>query len=347
MTTLRVVVDDVLAPATATAGRIARAAVRALSATAPAGAEVIGMVAASPESDYARLGELVPGLAGLEKHALARRELAAAWSRGLALPRRGAVHAPGLLAPLRRHDRLHDGDQLVVTIADAGAWTHPDLVADASWTRRMATRAERFADAVIAPTHAVADALREHLALGDRVRVVPPVDPDPLPRPADPDRVAERLGLPERYLLLVDPDPVARERVAQAIPRLGESLALVVADASVATEADLAVMIDRAGALVHADAVDRFAPAVRDALAAGTLVVAVSSPSVTELLGDAVETVPAEDEGEVPVLLAAELDRLLGDPDAAARAAVLGEDRSRAFDGRDAGRRLWELHAAL
>ncbi len=85
------------------------------------------------------------------------------------------VHSTSLLAPLRKHDRSSGGnDQSVVTIHDAIAWTHPDLLSSrqVSWTKAMAKRADRYADAVVVPTHAVADELAGILDFGDRVRVI-------------------------------------------------------------------------------------------------------------------------------------------------------------------------------
>ena len=160
MTTLRVIVDDVVSGGPGRLPGYARDLTRALLAVAPRGADIAGFVGASPEGDYAVLRELLPGLKILHKSALTRRQLAAAWQHGFtALPGSGVVHAPSLFAPLRKHDRIQSpGDQTVVTVHDAIAWTHPELLAPrvASWTRAMGRRAERYADAVVVPTHAVA-----------------------------------------------------------------------------------------------------------------------------------------------------------------------------------------------
>lgn len=133
-TTLRVIVDDILAPAAAPTtgagtgtGRYTEELTRALILTAPDGCVVEGIVSSSPAADYADLLARLPGLEGLKKSALARRELHTAWQHGLSRPSAGGmVHAPSLLAPLLRHDRVHNqGDQTVVTVHDLLAFTHP------------------------------------------------------------------------------------------------------------------------------------------------------------------------------------------------------------------------------
>ena len=127
MTTLRVIVDEVLSPAPTGISRYAEELTRALIATAPAGTSVEGIVAASTEPEYAALRERLPGLGDLFKSALARRELAAAWQHGFTRLPTGMIHAPSLLAPLQKHDRLNVTDhQIVVTIHDCVAWTHPE-----------------------------------------------------------------------------------------------------------------------------------------------------------------------------------------------------------------------------
>ena len=209
MITLRVTLDELAATPYGGASRYAGELTRALIATAPADTEVVGMVPASPEHDYERIGGLLPGLARLEKNALTARGLATAWRRGLLRPRRtGMLHATGMLAPLGSHDRMHQpGDQVVVTVHDAIAWTSPELLTPgvAGWRRAMGSRIERYADAVVVPSHAVAAELAEHLELGERIRVVPGAPSSSLlpTDDADADAHAVALGLPERYLLTV------------------------------------------------------------------------------------------------------------------------------------------------
>lgn len=205
MITLRVVLDDMLTPQRTAPDRGYTAAlVAAIVDAAPSGCEVRGIVAASPEPDYLDIARRLPGLAGLDKSAFERRELQALWRRGIVRPPRGAlVHAPSLFAPLARHDRINDGTQLVATIHDATAWTDPALLSgrDAAWQRAMGDRARRHADAIVVPSHAVADALADVLGVADRLRVIAGAPLGSTTVPHDADERARRLGLPARFVL--------------------------------------------------------------------------------------------------------------------------------------------------
>ncbi|WP_271727570.1 hypothetical protein, partial [Bacillus licheniformis] len=68
------------------------------------------------------------------------------------------IHGTGLFAPLRKHDR-RAGDQTVVTIHDVLAWTNPEAMSSTAvaWQKGMLKRARKHADAVVVPTHALAD----------------------------------------------------------------------------------------------------------------------------------------------------------------------------------------------
>ncbi|MDQ1598453.1 MAG: hypothetical protein QOI70_1877, partial [Microbacteriaceae bacterium] len=199
MTTLRVIVDQIVAPIPGGIGRYTEELTRELIRTAPAGCEVSGVVSASPEPDYERIQTLLPGLAGLYKSALARRELELAWQHGFTrLPGSGMLHATGLFAPLYRHDRINNvGDQVAVTIHDTIPWSNPDALSTRrlGWYKSMAKRAQRYADAVVVPTHAVAAQLGEIFDFGDRIRVIGGAVSSKLALPVDPDVRAERLNL--------------------------------------------------------------------------------------------------------------------------------------------------------
>ena len=204
-TTLRVIVDDILAPSPGGNARYAEDLTRFLIQTAPEGCEVSGVVSSSPNAEYNRLLDLLPGLAKLNKSAFARRELHKSWQRGIMrLVGGGMVHSPSLLAPLARHDRLNNaGDQTVVTIHNTLAWTHPDSLSsrDIAWQKTMAKRAFRFAEAVVVPSHTVAAELDEVMHFGERIRVIGAAANTHLMLPSDDTARAAALGLPERYLL--------------------------------------------------------------------------------------------------------------------------------------------------
>ncbi len=178
-TRLRVVVDQLVAPVPGAVGRYTLDLTRALIETAPAGCEVAGIVSSSPPTDYEAIEAALPGLADLYRTSLARRELAAAWQVGLTTsPGSGMIHSPSLFAPLRKHDRAN-GNQVVVTVHDTMALTHPESLsaAEAAWRRAMLKRAGKHADAVVVSTHALANRLADHFDFGDRVRVISPARP--------------------------------------------------------------------------------------------------------------------------------------------------------------------------
>lgn len=357
MTTLRVIVDDILTPGGGPLARYAEHLTRALTETAPRGSDVAGVVAASPDDDYARLRDALPRLKTLHKSALARRELQAAWQHGFTvLPGSGMVHAPGLLAPLRRHDRTVSlDDQTVVTIHDALAWTHPELLPSrtVSWTKAMGRRAQKHADAVVVPTHALAAELDEHLQLGGRVRVIgtaPTLPEGPHTTTRD---------LPERYVVAVaegdgrngfsvlaeaasrlDVPVVLLARAVDATTIEGVDKLTVIEDADPAERAGIV-----AGAAVYVQPSLAAGPAgtLLDAMALGRPVVATDLPAVAEVLAGAGELVPADDAG----VLADTVRALLDDASAAERAGVAADDRAKAFTWRDAAEKVWQLHADL
>ena len=370
MTELRVILDELAANAHGGTSRYAGELTRALIATAPANTRVVGVVPASPEADYERILAKLPGLGSLEKNALARRELAAAWRRGLVLTGRSVmIHATGLLAPLISRDRVHrPGDQVVVTVHDAIAWTHPQLISPrhASWVRAMGRRAERSADAVVVPSHAVAFELSQHLTLGDRIRVVPGAPSSSL---APTDTTTERaatLGLPERYLFTVASTEPKKNLTAllEALPLMREPLPLVVVGADTDAVASLAPELpaERVVALgsiddellghVYLNAHAYVQPsiaggdglAVTEALAFGLPVVHTDVPSLEEVTAGSAIVVPLEGD-DFPHRLADALDALTDT--IAERLSIASGDRARAFSWRDSAEKVWQLHADL
>src|SRR5690554_4954102 len=210
MTTLNVVVDSLADPKRVGVGRYTEELTRQLIAVAPPDCDVVGIISAINEDDTDRVRMLLPGLADLTALPLSRGKLRRAWQAGITsipgtnMTHTGMIHAPGLLAPLAKHDRLNEvGTQTVVTIHDVAAWTHPDAVNPrrAAWIRAMANRARKFADAVVVPTHAVADELGTIMEFGDRIRVIGGGVSPKLVTPVDADDRAERLELPERHIL--------------------------------------------------------------------------------------------------------------------------------------------------
>jgi glycosyltransferase involved in cell wall biosynthesis len=370
---LRVIVDEAVNGSAGTA-RYAEELARAIVATAPPGTEVTGIVPSSPEEDHRLLADRVRGLP-LRRSPLARRELAAAWQHGFtAMPGSGMVHATSLLAPLRRHDRAADpASQIAVTIHDAIAWTQPDLLPPraVTWTRAMAKRAERHADAVVVPTHAVAEELDAEFGFGDRLRVIGGAPSTTLHRPTDAVARRVRLGLPERYLLALagweprtglgalltamsrirDRDLVivgaaaARDEVLAAAAEAGAAARVHVLDPL--DDDDLGAALDGAEVFVQPSLAEGFGAAMVEAFAFGLPVVHSDAPALVEVAADAGLVVERADAERVPARLADALRGLLDDDALRGRLAVAAADRARTFSWSDAGEKVWQLHADL
>lgn len=379
MTTLRVIVDRIVGPTPGGIGRYTEELTRELITSAPNGCEVTGIVSASPESDYRTLEMLLPGIAGLYKSALDRKQLQLAWQYGLTrLPGKGMVHAPSLFAPLGRHDRLNDeGDQTVVTVHDVIPWTHPDAVSPrrAAWCRAMAKRAHRYADAVVVPTHTVAAQLDEIFDFGDRIRVIGGAVSSKLTVPVDPEVRAKRLELPGRYVLSVG-TLAPRKGVDALIKAMAEpalaGLPLLIAGpagsdeldvAAVAAEAgledgrvrslgyladaDLAVALDRASVFAFPSLAEGFGLPMIEAFNFGTPVVHSDDPAVVEVAAGAGVTVKRDDAEGYPERLAEAIRSVLDDSKLAERLRFSGLDRARSFSWRDSAEKVWQLHADL
>jgi glycosyltransferase involved in cell wall biosynthesis len=359
MTTMRVIVDDLVSGGPGRLPRYADDLLRALLAASPRGADVAGFVAASTEDAYALIADRLPGLKLLHKSALTRGQLRAAWQRGFTpLPGSGVVHAPSLFVPLHKHDRsLSPGEQTVVTIHDAIAWTHPELLPSrvASWTRSMGARAERYADAVVVPTHAVAAELEEHLGLAGRMRVIGGAASTALDLPWDAAARRSELGLPDRYVVAaIEGDGrngFARLAAASAgvpivvLAEAGEAAVVEGADAFTLLEdlddADRASVLGGAALLVQPSIAAGFGAPMLDAMSLGVPVVASDVPALRETADDAALLVGADDD------LGEAIRGLLDDQEALDRLRTAGRDRAKAFTWRDAAEKIWQLHADL
>ncbi|HWH25525.1 MAG TPA: glycosyltransferase family 1 protein [Pseudolysinimonas sp.] len=384
MTTLRVIVDDIISGPATGAGLYSEELTRELIRTAPRGARVAGIVAASTEDEYDDLLSRLPGLDHLYKSPLARRELAAAWSHGFTLlPGTGMVHATSLLAPLQRHDRAaNPSSQTVVTIHDAIAFTNPELLPgrSAGWAQSMAKRADRYADAVVVPTHAVADELADHLNLGDRVRVIAGAPSTALAALTDTpneDAAARRtaLRLPDVYLLAVaGVEP--RKGIDQLVRALADAgtldIPLLVAGAPVEAVAelrnvardagvdpervrllgslgpgDLAAVLLGATVFVQPSLEEGFGLSMVEAFAFGLPVIHSDSPALVEVAAGAGLTVERDDAEGYSRRLGEAIASLLADDTLRTTLGITARDRSRAFSWRDAAEKVWQLHADL
>ncbi|MCC2033395.1 glycosyltransferase [Microbacterium allomyrinae] len=372
--TLRVVLDQLVAPTEPELAEASRELVRALVISAPAGCEVEGIAPAGGD-DTALTA--VAGLAGIRRTALQRRELTAALQLGVGTGIGGGmIHSPTLFAPLVRHDRVHDNDQTVVTVWDLRPWESPGELPRTvvAWHKAMLKRAVKHADAIVAPTHALAERLAEIAPLGDRIRVIAGASPHDYAVPTDEVGRRRELDVPEGFILLSG-GPLASEGLdagLAAVAASGVDLPVVVIDVEEGHEpavADLAAaaglperVLHVRGALGTADraaifggAVAFVAPSRRaafpwrvvDALTLGVPVIAASSAVHTEIVLDGGVLVTATDASELSEGLGSALAAAVGSTAAAERLGVLAGDRGRAFSWREAADKVWMLHAEL
>lgn len=379
MTTLRVIIDQMVAPVPGGIGRYTEELTRQLIATAPRGCDVAAVISAVPEEKYNEVRAKLPGLAELHATKLGRRELAAAWQRGFATSSsRGMVHATSLLAPLKKIDRQNSiGQQVALTIHDVVPWSHPETLTPhgVAWHKAMAKRARKYADAIVVPTHAVAAELAKYVDFGDRVRVIGGAVGSNLVVPDHADQRAVELDLPAEYILTVGTlEP--RKGLAPLIQALARpdapdlpllvvgpqgwgdlDINQVAAEAGLAegrvrslgflSDSDLALAMDRATVFVYPSLAEGFGLPVVEALHFGTPVIHSDVPALVEVSADAGYVVARDDAAGYPERLAAALSTVVGDKELADRLSLIGLDRSRAFSWRDSAEKVWQLHADI
>lgn len=353
---LRVVLDQLVHVVDADLASASVDLAAGLVATAPSGCAVDAIVPAGAEVT-------VPGVGDVRTLGLGRRELAASWQLGLAPGVGGGlIHSPTLMAPLVRHDRVHDNDQTTVTLWDLRAWDAPELLSKGAvaWQRGMLRRAVKHADAVVVPSHAVAERLSELVRLGGRVRVIAGAAPRDFVAPADAAARREALALPKEYVVLTGSgatlgegfrgalaaglDAVVLDAPEGAEPRLVEA-----ASASGLPERrahvrgalsapDRAAVLNGASAFAATDPVEGWPWRVVEAMTLGVPVVAVESGSHRDVIADGGLLAPAAG-------LADAIGEAAGV--AAARLRIVAADRSRAFSWASSAERVWGLHADL
>ncbi|MFK4761386.1 glycosyltransferase [Microbacterium sp. ZW T5_45] len=329
---------------------------RGLIDTAPSGCAVEAILPAGASAD-------LPGLAEERVLGLARRELAASWQLGIAPGVGGGlIHSASLMAPLVRHDRVHDNDQTTATVWDLRAWESPDLLPKSvvAWQRAMLKRAVKHADAVVVPTHAVAARLADSTKLGDRIRVIPGAAPQGFVVPLDAVSRRAALAPAGRYVVLTgserslvegfraaaaaDADALVLDAPEGAEPRL-----LDVAAAAGLPESrahvrgalpveDRAALFAGASALIATGAETAWPWRVIEAMTLGVPVVAVESGVHRDVIVDGGAVVGVDEIADAVV------DAVGA---GARRLSVLAADRSRAFSWMSSAERVWGLHADL
>lgn len=353
---LRVVLDQLVHVVDPDHAAAAVDLVGGLVATAPTGCTVEAIVPAGAEMS-------IHGVSGVRRLPLARRELAGSWQLGIAPGVGGGlIHAPSLMAPLVRHDRLHDNDQTTVTVWDLRAWEAPDQLSKSAvaWQRGMLRRAAKHADAVVVPSHAVGERLAEIAGLSGRIRVIAGAPPHDLAVPADAERRRAAISLPGEYVVLSGRAESLQEGFRGAAAAGLDAVVLDVPDgreprlAEIAAAAglperrahfrgclqtaDRAAVLAGAAAFADTDSVNGWPWRAVEAMALGIPVVAVDSGSHRDVLADGGMLVDRPD-------LAGAVEDAVGA--ASGRLRVLAADRARAFSWASSAERLWSLHADL
>lgn len=327
-----------------------------LIATAPRECTVDAIVPAGAKPEIRGLGEV-------RALALQRRELAASWQLGIApAVGGGMIHSPSLMAPLIKHDRVHDMDQTVVTLWDLNAWQAPQTMAKpaVAWHRGMLRRAAKHADAIVVPSHAFVDRLEEYARFGDRVRVIAGAAASDLSVPKDAAARRSRIGVPTEYVVIAGAGESYEHGFRAAAAAGTDAVVLGAADGDEPLLADLASAAGLPERRVHIrgqlDAADRAAVLAGARVFVATSVLTAWPWRAVEAMTLGVPVVAADGGLHEDVIadggvIVAEADL----PDAVAdavgsgnaRLRVLAGDRSRAFSWASSAERVWALHAEL
>jgi len=246
----------------------------------------------------------------------------------------------------------------VVVVHDAVPWTHPETLTPrgVAWHRAQVSRAASEAALVVVPTLAVADELRRHVTLRELLVVGEGVSAD-LALPADASERAARMQLPERYLLTVATLEPRKglDVLLEALRELPDLPLLCVGQPGWGgvevtgaralgrvPDADLAVLLDRATALVVPSRAEGFGLPLLEAMAAGTPVITSDAPALVEVGGGAARVSALE-----PAALAEALREVAGDEALRARMADAGRVRAAAFSWDAAATSLWSALRGL
>lgn len=389
---LRVVLDQLIEASDADLSIASRQVAAALVRTAPPRCTVEAIVPRGGD-DFSRA---VPGLMGIERVSLPPAAMRSAWQVGVSLRPSGLVHSPTLVAPLARHDRVNDNDQVVVTMWDASPWIPgaDDASADdgaslarrlggsaltfarraptVAWARTVMKRLERFADAVVVPTHAAAEWLEAHTRLSGRVRVIGGAAPDGFAPSTDAVGRRRAFGLTDEGYVLVTGAVTAEQLRAftdtvdvpvvvwgelldgevehhgvqhPGTERDGVEPDVVEASRRVVLpldldDADRAAVLAGSCALVATSTGANYPWRVIEALTMGVPVVAAASDTHRETVLEAGLVVDVD---RLPDALA----QVLRDEETRDRFAIRAADRGRGFSWWDHGTRVWALHAEL
>lgn len=376
---LRVVVEEIVRRPRGSLAAYTRDLVHLLTDSQPPHFEVEVITASGRPGDLERVLASLPPVAGFQTSFLSRTLLELAWSAGIAIPiGYGMTHAPSLFAPTIPHDSVNDpGSHLVVTLHDLSPWRASRRTWSDTIDNALLRRAWRHADAVIVPTHAMANALAEIRNFGTRVHVIAPAVSSWLWGPPSTVKASPRTTSDmghDRYVLVAPSSPyttdietivtalaagIAKVEIRvwvdgdmspttrQRLNRLsGADNRLTIVSPTMAAER--AALVRGAEVVIDPSTVETRPQALIDALCVGVPTVVADSPGLVEIAGGASLAVPVRSGGTLDedALVDQVSVALRGGGDAAKRQRR-GFDRSQAFEPQDVGRRLWRLHGDL
>lgn len=380
MVTLNFIIDQLTAEVPGGIGRYTENLAREVIRRAPRDCDVAGITSFISDEQRSALIDRLPGIESVRMSRLNRKMLSQAWRRGMFTNAFGGglFHSPSLLAPLRP---LESGDpaQVVVTIHDTVPWTHPETLTPngVRWHKAMLKRAWQYAAAVVTPTHAVAEQVAQLHNFGDRLRVIPgAASPDvQLPDEATQQAIAQRFQLPETFILAIGTLEPRKgiDRLIQALaqPRLRDAqlvhvgpegwgevdLGSLCAAANVdrsrvrnlgyISDAELAVVLDRATVLCMPSLDEGFGLPILEAFRAGTPVVHTDVPALMEVSQGASLHVGLSDEASFVERLSIALSNVLGDAELRESLVLAGQDRQPIYSWAYSADLVWQLHADL
>lgn len=379
--TLGFILDQLLGDVPGGIGRYAENLAREVIKRAPEGTQVEGLTAMITAEQEQQLLDRFPGIAGIRSSKLSRRALSKAWQHGLMTNAYGGglIHAPSLYAPLR-DQASGDAAQIVVTMHDTVPWTHPETLTrnGVRWHQAMLRRAYQYADAIVTPTHAVAEQLAGIHDFGDRLRVIPGAASPDIALPDDEEtreEIADRLALPDTFILAIGTlEPrkgIDRLIRALADPRLADAVLVHVGpvgwgevnldelcaaagverarvrDLGFITDPELAVVLDRATVFCMPSLDEGFGLPLLEAFRAGTPTVHTDVPALMEVSQGASLHVPLADEATFPERLALALSNVLSDAELRETLVTAGRDRLPLFSWAYSADLVWRLHAEI
>ena len=153
--------------------------------------------------------------------------------------------------------------------------------------------------------------------------------------------------MPEVPVVILGPDTWGDQHVATVADESGLDASRI-SHLEDLEAADLAVVVSRALAFVAPSHEEGSGTALIEAFSLGAPVIHSDAPAYQEVSAGAGLAVPVgmADHGYADRLAAA-IASVVGDRRLADRLSIAGSDRGRAFSWRDAGERVWQLHADL